>query len=274
MNIGLSMRQLFWEMRAAVEQSKNGELVDFSDVNRGIEQLLHGAESCKEMIDNRRKISDKDFYNMLNEFASVYDWNDYDCYCVLEMAHNMSFVGEATIDTTMRAIVRKTEGHGRSFDWWDEEVGIGFKILYTKDFKINCEHKYTTDEIDQLIAEKKIILVSEVERSLAWHENNYKVEEYKKFDYAYDDYNMLDKFFNENGEYFPYTLKYIRKQLNSKKLKKLFNEHLDHTNCEIYEAVDGSNYSDSWSNIAKEYSKEFENQGYSKRLKRLNESKY
>ena len=137
MYIELVRQMLFWEMREAVERRENGEKVDFTEVNQRIEQLLHGAENCQEMINNRRKISDKDFYSMLNEFAYIGGWDDYDCYNVLEMAYNTKFAGYATINTTMHATVQKTEGHGRSFDWWDEEIGVNFRILYTEDFEVD-----------------------------------------------------------------------------------------------------------------------------------------
>lgn len=275
MYIELVRQMLFWEMREAVEKHENGEKADFTEVNQRIEQLLHGAENCQEMINNRRKISDKDFYSMLNEFAYIGDWDDYDCYNVLEMAYNTKFAGYDTINTTMHTTVLETEGHGRDFSWWDEEIGVDFKILYTKDFEVDYEHFYTIEEIKKLIAEKKILIVSEEERSLAWEEDNYKKEKYQRFDYAYDEYNIKHEFFDETGKFYKYTLKYIKKKLNSRQLKKLYSEHLDHVECEVYEATDGRNYgSDStWAKVAKEYSKEFEKCGYAKRLTRLKEEK-
>lgn len=275
MYIELVKQMLFWEMNEVVENYNNKKPIDFTQVNYRIEQLLHGAESCQEMIDNRRNISDSDFYSMLNEFAYISGWNDYDCYKVLEMAYNTKFADEAIIKTTMHAICQKTEGHGRDFSWWDEEVGVNFKILYTEGFEVDYEHFYTIIEIKKLIAEKKIVIVSEEEKNLAWEEDNYKKEKYQRFDCAYDDYSMQYEFFNEGGKFYKYTLKYIKKKLNSRQLKKLFSEHLDHVESEVYEATDGRNYgSKSWSYVAKEYSKEFEDKGYAKRLTKLNAKKY
>ena len=275
MYIELVRQMLFWEMKEAVEKHENGEKIDFTEVNQRIEQLLHGAENCQEMINNRRKIEDKDFYSMLNEFAYIGGWDEYDCYNVLEIAYNTKFAGYATINTTMHATVQKTEGHGRDFSWWNEEIGVDFKILYTKDFEVDYEHFYTIEEIKKLIAEKKILIVSEEERSLAWEEDNYKKEKYQRFDYAYDDYSMKHEFFDETGKFYKYTLKYIKKKLNSRQLKKLYSEHLDHVEGEVYEATDGRNYGSdsSWAHTAKEYSKEFEKCGYAKRLTRLKEEK-
>ena len=202
MNIELSRQNLLWEMSVAVDNHVNGEKIDFNTLNNRMEQLLHGAENCLEMIDNRKKLSDEEFYKKLLEFAYINDWNEYDCFRVLEIAYNMKFDGEALIKTTMHTADQKTEGHGRNFSWWNQEVGVDFRIFYTKDFEVDYEHYYTIEEIKKLIAEKKILIVSEEERNLAWEEDNYKKEKYQRFDYAYDEYNMEHRFFDETGKLF------------------------------------------------------------------------
>ena len=111
-----------------------------------------------------------------------------------------------------------------------------------------------------MIDKKKILIISEEERNLAWDEKNYEKEEYQRFDCAYEDYDWKYKFFDESGEYYPYTLKYIGSRINKKKLLKLFKSHLEHINSEIYNVT-------SWN---EEYSNEFESLGYSKRLALLN----
>ena len=261
---------LSWAMVVASEEHGCGKKVDFTEVNRRMEQLLHGAESCQEMIDNRRKISDIDFYNMLKEFADI-SWADYDYYNILEMAYNTKFAGDATIKTAMHTVGRKVEGHGRDFSWWNEEIGIDLKILYTEGFEVDYEHFYTTKEIKQLIAEKKILIISEEERNLAWEEDNYKKEKYLRFDCIFDDYSTKSEFFDETGKFYKYTLKYIKKQLNNRKLKKLFSENLDHVEDEIYN-VTSSSGTKNWDYVTKEYSKVFEENGYAKRLTKLKEA--
>ena len=128
------------------------------------------------------------------------------------------------------------------------------------------------EEIKKLIDEKKIIIICEEERNLAWDKEDYEEEEYQRFDYAYDDYNMEHSFFSKEGKFYPYTLKYIRSRVNKKELSKLFKEHLEHSNREIYEATHKSSWTeDHFKKVAEEYSQEFKNQGYAKRLKKLNE---
>lgn len=272
MDIELIKKQIYWEFASIVEAYERGEKPNLSHIKYEVETLIHGAESCKEMIDNRKKISDKDFYEMLTEFADIDDWNDYDCYRVIEIACNTKFDGEVTLTTTMQHSVSKREGHGRDFSWWDEAVGVNLKVLYTKDFKFDYEHVYTVSEIKKLIDEKKILVICEEERSLDYEENDYQKEEYQSFDSVYDEYSMEYEFFNEDGKFFPYTLKYIKKQVKNKKLKKLFSKHLEHVNNVINNTTSKSccNKTTPYNLATEECAKEFEQSGYTKRLKKLN----
>ena len=274
MNVELNEKNLFWEVKGIAKDFYDGKKVDFSEINSSVEKLIDGAESCMKMISDRRNLTNKEFYDMLLKFAFITNWSDYDCYKVLGLAYNMNFVGDAVIKTTMHATVQKTEGHGRDFSWWNEEVGINFKVVHTKDFKVDYKHTYSVEEIKKMIDEKKILIISEEERSLAWDEKNYKKEKYQRFDYAYDDYSWKHRFFDETGKFYPYTLRYIRSKVNKKTLLKLFKEHLEHTNREIYEAThekcwNGNHYKKA----VEEYSGEFEHQGYAKRLTKLNETR-
>lgn len=272
MDIELNEQSAWFEMKEATEKCNNGEKIDFTRVNYIMEQLLYGAECCKEMITNRENLSDEDFYVMLNQFAYVSGWDELDCYNVLEIAYNMKFVDEAVIKTTMHTNVQKTEGNGSDYSWWNEEVGIDFKIIYTKDFDVDYEHFYTAEEIKKLINEKKIVIISREERDLISDEENYKKEDYQMFDDAFDDYSMQYEFFNEGGKFYKYTLMYIKKQLTAEKLKTLFSNHLEHTSSEVCDIIgDNGNRSDFGVYIAKEYLKEFQNNGYAKRLKKLND---
>ena len=273
MNVNLNNEQLYCEMKEIVQNYNNGKQVDYKDINSKIEKLLHGSESCIEMINNINTISDIDFYNKLEEFAHISEWNDDDCYSVIEMAYNIKFVGEDIIKTTMCEVIQQFEGYGDDYSYFDEEIGINLKILYTEDFKIDNNHYYRVEEIEKLINEKKIVVLCEEERDMGL--NKFKKESYHHFESAYDCYSMKYEFFNENGKFFLYTLKYIKEQLSIKKLEELFNEYRKQINFEINEVINGNNLNDkTWSLLAKDYSKEFENDGYALRLKKINENGY
>ena len=271
MNVELNERKLYWEIDAMARDFYDGKKADFSETNSGVKELIDGAESCMKMISDRKNLTNQEFYHLLLKFAFISDWNDYDCHKVLELAYNMNFVGDAVIKTTMHTTVQKTDGHGRDFSWWNEEIGIDFKVAYTKDFKVDYEHTYSIEEIKKLIDEKKILIISEEERSLSWDKKNYKKEEYQRFDYAYDDLNWEHRFFDDTGKFYPYTLRYIRSKVSKKVLLKLFKEHLEHANREIYEATHTNCWYEShYKKAIEKYNAEFKKQGYSKKLKYLN----
>ena len=274
MYVELINKLIYWEWKEALEQHENGKKPDFTEVNQEIEKLLRGAESCQEMINNRRNVSDEDFYSMLKDFGRIEGWGYADCNNVIAMAYNIEAVGVDIISTTMHDVIH-------TYRHEDEEFGIDLEILYTKEFKSDDNHFYTVEEIKKLIAEKKIIILTSKLRDLDREKNNYKKENYKRFHEAYnfdveDDYEVEQAFFNKNRKYYKYALKYIKNQLNSRKLKKLYSEYFEHVKGEIYDVTGVINHggpNSVWAHVAKEYSKEFEERGYAKRLTRLKEAK-
>lgn len=270
MNIDLRYKNLYWELAYAIQEYENKGIIDFEEVNNGVEELIDGAESCLEMINNRRKFNHKDFYRNLLKFANINGWSDYDYQHILELAYNKKFPGKAVIMTTMHDITTKTEGHGRSFDYWDEEIGIDLKIYYTVYANINPNHVYSISEIEQLLDENKIIIMYEEERKLGNENEEYTSEKYQEFE------TVEDEFFKVNGAYHPYTLKYIYNQIDKKKLLKLFKEHLQHINTELNYATDSKNseFNTPKANIIiSEYHDEFKERGYARRLSKLNNIK-
>lgn len=264
---------LLSEMGEVVHNYIDGKKIDFTKVNREIERLLHSAESCNKMIDNTIKISNKKYYNMLNEFASVIGWNQNDYHQVIKMAYKFKYEGEAVIKTTMKRIVSQNANIESKIMLWIENVGVDLDIIYNRDFRVDFNHFYSVEEIKKLVDEKKIIVICEKERKLTSDIKKYQEEDYHPFDCEYDKYSIEYEFFNENGKFYSKTLQYIRKKINSEKLQKLILNHINNVNNEITDVItDGGFASDSWTNVAQIYSEEFEKKGYSKRLKQINDN--
>ena len=270
MNIDLKYKNLYWELDYAIQEYEKNGNIDFEEINDGVEELIDGAESCLEMINNRRKFNNKDFYLNLLKFAHINGLSDYDYQHILELAYNKKFPGKAVIMTTMHDITTKTEGHGRSFDYFEEEIGINLKIYYTENANINLDHVYTIAEIEELLDENKVLIMYEEERKLGSEDEEYQSEKYQEFESIYDD------FLKTTGAYYPYTLKYIYNSIPKRKLLSLFKEHLQHINTEINHITDPkrSEIISPKSNIViSEYSDEFKEKGYAKRLSKLNNTK-
>ena len=273
MNIELLNKQLYWEFANLVDAYKHGEEIDFTEMKYKVDQLLQSAESCKAMIENRKKIKNQEFYDMLNEFAFITEWNDYDCYRVIELAYNKKFEG-SILKTTMHRMSNMDDSNKKNNEYCDQVVGVNYKVLCDKDYRIKYEHMFTKEDVQNLIDYNLIVILKEEERRLSHSKPDYKPEKYQEFECAYDKYSMQYEFFHENGKFYPYTLRYIRKQATNKKLKELFKEHLKHINYEIDDITNKQEWNDSPScdYITEECAKKFEEAGFTKRLVKLNEN--
>ena len=60
---------------------------------------------------------------------------------------------------------------------------------------------------------------------------------------------------------------HIKNYINSKKLKRLFSAHINHTENEVRDVTDYRG-TDAWSYVAKEYSKEFEHLKHTTKLEK------
>ena len=294
MKFELNKTGLYWELYDAAEKYEEDDVLDLSDINSKVLKYISNAETCIDMILNRKRISNEQFYDMLLSFADIYDWDFKDSNNVINLYYNQEFITkDIRIYTTMHQKRRKTEGSGRDISWWTEDVAIILEIRRTKDTIIDESHIYTVEEIQKLIDEKKIVIIREYEmtskeyydvknnRFMPIENTNFKTEEYHKFDYVYNDYYDRDErvFFNKDKQFYPYTLKYIRKIANKRKLLKLYKEYLEFINDSIFEVTNDKQYErdeygggdESFKIVTEKYNKQFNKQGYAKRLKKLND---
>ena len=56
---------------------------------------------------------------------------------------------------------------------------------------------------------------------------------------------------------------------------ELFDDNLENINTQVMDVTDGSHFgSKAWISTAQEYAKEFEERGFARRLKQLNDTKF
>lgn len=269
MNVDLMYRyiNLYWELDWAINAYEKNNKIDFSKLNNGVEQILTGAESCLKILNERKKLTDEEFHNLLLKFAVINNWCDDDYRKILEIAYKKKFIGIENIMTSMHKTIRKSEGHGRDFSWWNDTMAINLKVVYTEDAKLNPKHVYSVSEIEKLVNENKIVILYEEERQQGTEWESYLIENYKKFEWA------TNEFFKKSGKYVPYTIKYIRSKTPKRKLLELYKKQLLHANSEINRVTDPKRseiISPKSSIIVSEYYDEFKEKGYAKRLTRLN----
>lgn len=273
MNIELLNRRLYNDLELIQERYRDTGKIDLTIINDSIEEIVKGAENCQEMINNRKKLSDEEFYQKLLTFAwiSMWDWDEKDSNNVVELANKQKYEGETTIETTMTVVHQMREGHGRDFSYWNEEQGINYKILYTSDFKKDWNHLYTKEEIQKLIDEKKILILESSERSIEC-KVSFPKEKYYPFEEALGHYNKLYLLFDPKSKYYPFTLKYIRKNLGTKRLQQMLKEHLEHFDSELEEimSVDINEFvRDVKSDNEMTYQEEYEKRDFAKRLNKV-----
>ncbi len=271
MNAELLKRKIYWEVRYAIDKYFQTGKPDITGICQDMEGLLSGAEECQKLIESKSDISELEFYNMLTTFAFVTNWTEKDLVNIIEIHTGKNFVGSTRIRTRMHKVVKERKDNKHCACWYNE-VGIDYRVLYTSDAHLDNKHLYTVEEISKLIADGKIVIVKEINRKLFGKKQ--ERETYYPFECAYDDNSALYSFLSKDGKYYLSTLKYIKEQMTSSKLKKLFIENMKHIDGEISYVSNGGKFNGlSWDYVAQECEREFEEKGYTRRLLNLNTEK-
>ena len=269
MDVDLIKKQLFWELYSAKEDFKNKNTIDLTKVCKETWRLIVSLEVFRFLLENKSSLSDRSLIKKLLYFGYISDWNEIDCFNVIKLKYDFKYIGYDQIKTSMIQTMQKSKGTGRDYSHYRENSSVLFNVLYTKDFMIDYNHRYTIDEIKKLLKEKKIFIISREEEKLSCEED-YKKEPYYPFEEAYNKYSMEYEFLNPRGKFYFYTLKYIKKKITYKRLRELFNEQYEHVINEINEATNEQNKSDCYFNhICYCCSIVFERKGYIQRLEKI-----
>jgi len=185
-----------------------------------------------------KKISDKDFYDLVSNFYSIYLTKN-DLLNILSKVNGIEYNKFKKINSTMTFKDIVTEGHGRDFGWWEETYQIGWIVATSKDLVLNRDYNYSKEEIEQMVKKKQIISFGKYAQSIGITPVlSYKSEEVEKINilkinFDFDDY---DELLNEFDVYFDFSLlktddstfdeevyktavSMIRKRLNKKNLQ-------------------------------------------------------
>lgn len=200
---------------------------DIEPFKNKFENYLNNLENLDQVLTNRRTIDNSKFINILDFFCYI-TLNYQDFLNILFDMYGLEYTFPKIIKTKMRIKdVLKTEGRGRDFSWWKEDVGINYEILPAKDVKINQEHYYSKEEIEKMIDSKHIILLRKLERECPYANECDGYEEYFPFKTFYNGYEYYDisyvknlnRFITETSSEFKLaTYRYIRRYMSSKKI--------------------------------------------------------
>lgn len=204
-------------------------------------------------------MSNEKYAQLLREVSTVYlDGKDY--LKILSEKYCKNFIGFTTISTTMTRNTTITEGHGHSFDYWNEEIGTEFDIVYTDDANIEENHHYSIAEIKALIADKKIILIYErdVKDSLPR-----KKEDYENFPVL----NLYT--IQYHGPLTPKYFKYLRKKITPERITRELRKYLEELEHDIESIHSFSSPITYENNIALKCYTSQETNGYLKQLMKI-----
>lgn len=120
----------------------------------------------KEVVEsNFDKLTDKELYELLSKVYGIsLDEDDY--LKMLSKFNNKQYTFIHRIPTTMTFTGRATEGHGRSFDWWDQLYQVYYLAATSNTFKFDYNKTYSKEEIKKLSADKSIALLKREEEAI------------------------------------------------------------------------------------------------------------
>lgn len=232
----------------------------------------------KEVVESDfDKLTDKDLYELLSKVYGIsLDEDDY--LKMLSMYNNKKYTFIHRIPTTMTFKGRATEGHGRSFDWWEQLYQVYYLAATSDTFEFDYNKTYSKEEIKKLTANKNIVLLQQEEEAI----NSIRgQEEYESIPTLNIDINgygdNISKFVLDNYGLFG---KLLRKRFTKKTVLKDMREMIDDLTAEmqdIFSDIKSSdpNYSGT-AKVCKEWfdssSEKAEYQGIQKTL-RPNKSK-
>lgn len=121
-----------------------------------------------------QKVSDKDFYKMLNSLYSIY-FTDSDRLNILTQKNKKEYVSFLEIRTFMTFKNIATEKCGRhDFNWWEQLYQVYYTVAVTKNALIEEETTLTKKEIERLLNSKDIMIVAyktePIEEELSYQE--------------------------------------------------------------------------------------------------------
>lgn len=205
-------------------------------------------------IDN---LSDKDYYNFICDMYDIsLDTNDY--LEIISNIKNKKYNNFIKIDTFMVQDGIQTEGHGKSFDWWNQKYYISYVIATAEGVDISENEQLSKKDIKSLIKDNSIVIVDEELSPL-----NFKIEKCEKYtkfpmisfnaNYDEDSFYYQTKMFGfVNEEKCSIIIPYLKKKLNKKRVLKDLRKNVIIIQNQVNELINNKYYDDQFMKIINE----------------------
>ena len=133
---------------------------DEEDILKTFQKELKRNVNILENFINRNfeNLSDDEFYNFISEVYSII-LNDEDYLNIISKMKNNKYNRFMEIGTYMTFKDLASEGHGKSFDCWEQLYQVKYIIAVAEDTKIKYDSILTKKEIKNLIENNKIVIV-------------------------------------------------------------------------------------------------------------------
>lgn len=172
-----------------------------------IDKRFNDALETKTLLtEERKKLSDKEFYNTLRKINQVIFTKE-DMYHVLKEVYHKNYIGSIFLLTF---IYLGKEGN--------EDKFLGYNVLVSDDANIDNTRVYKVQELRELVESKQILIVDKFE---CCYDLDVPHEEEPVFDIIDFKYPL-----NNNDEIKQAIYKYIRRNASSKRLAKILKEYL------------------------------------------------
>lgn len=199
------------------------------------DEVQMGINKIKNLIDTDiEKLSDEDFYKLLN---SVYyikpEMSDY--LEILSMNNSKKYKYTGKIQTTLTFTGTATEGHGRSFDWWEQLYQVEYVAAISSEMKFDPNKTYSKKEIEKLVSNKTIVLLEQTTTPVEVTKIDFKQENFEN-DFV-ENIDTRSKSFPEN---FDLYIPKLRKIFTKKKILLDISKYINAFKNDIQDVITNS----------------------------------
>lgn len=198
---------------------------NFRDLNKIKEDLL----VINKIIEtNFKDLTNEEFFNLISNFYDI-ELESKEILSILSKINGIEYDKYQRLNSKMTFKYIESEGHGRTFDSWEEIKKIGWIVAVSKDLDIDEEEHYSKEKIKEMALNKQIVCMKEFSRSLIYEDEGkeFKQEQLEKIE--------MDKIDFKGYNWFYLWWNY---QLNSKYDETTFNiESLKNSDNDINKKV-------------------------------------
>lgn len=158
------------------------ELIIFENY-RYLYDIKRDLYAIKRMMSiDFKDLSDDEFYELMSNFYDIYLTKE-DIIDIVSKVNGISYDKIQELNSRMVYEEIVTEGHGRSFDWWEETYQCAWLVIVAKGFTIDETYNYSKEEIESMAKNKQIVSLKKYSKDIGFEPDlSYEREELEIID--------------------------------------------------------------------------------------------